>query len=425
MASPGADDGDELSVPHQRGASVAIGALTALIVGAAALVLGIVPWEQVGVTLVAVLAVLGLGFVYTRSLAHAAVGARARLVAAIAMVGFAPVIGHAALRSLQTPFGAYGGDPREATASVMVALMCFASACSAAWWTAMRPRPRLFTTVRHVGMASVAGCTALLIYAGIDAHRSPTVSRYVDELPLVAALPSQVSGPSFSEVRPRASDVGAEGFALGKTCMGGTCYAHVRRDELVRTIGPPLRDTSDLRLHHDALADSIVLVANDRIIATMDAQLRHWDWTIPSASTLATSVSAPRSFLGLGLVALFGAALFIAWRRQLYQRLAAIAGARDATIADNGWLLLDDGTPRRLIDTDLEAGPAVVIGSAARPAAGYRSDRGIGSLSLTRGIRHELIAQLSLDLVTADAIVLSWVLALSAPLVVAAVLGLL
>ena len=48
------DDGEELSVPRQRGASVAIGALTALIIGAAALVLGIVPWAHVGVSLIAV-----------------------------------------------------------------------------------------------------------------------------------------------------------------------------------------------------------------------------------------------------------------------------------------------------------------------------------------------------------------------------------
>lgn len=425
MANPAADDGEELSVPHQRGASVAIGALTALIVGAAALVLGIVPWEQAGATVAAVLAVLGLGFVYTRSLAHAAVGSRARLVAAIAMVGFAPVIGHAALRALMTPFGAYASDPREATASVLVALMCFASACSAAWWTAARPRPRLFSLVRHVGLASVAGCTALLLYAGIDAHRSPTVSHYLDELPLVASLPSGMASATFSEVRPRPSDVGEQGFALGKTCMSGMCYAHVRRDELVRTIGPPLLESSDLRLHHDSAADSIVLVANDRIIATMDAQLRHWDWTIPSASSLAASVSPPRSFMGLAMIALFGATLFIAWRRQLHRRISAIAGARDATIADNGWLLLDDGTPRRLIDPDLEAGPAVVIGHEAHSAGGYRGDRGIGALSLTRGIRRELIAKLSVEVVTADAIVLSWVLALSAPLAVAAFIGLL
>ena len=46
--------------PSQVGASLGIGALSGLLVAAAALVLGIVPWFQLGPALVTVLVVLSL-----------------------------------------------------------------------------------------------------------------------------------------------------------------------------------------------------------------------------------------------------------------------------------------------------------------------------------------------------------------------------
>jgi hypothetical protein len=347
------------------------------------------------------------------------------LVAAIATAGFAPVVGHAALRSLETPFDArIVGDLADATAAVLVALLCFASACSVAWWMGARRRPRSAAIVRAVALSSVAGCAALVGYAAITSRIAPSPAAYAEALPMVAWLPSSdATAAGFFEERPLASPVG-DGFGLGRTCIARGCFAHVQRGANVRTIGPRLGRGAALSLHHDSRAARVVLVADGRIIATMDAALETIDWTMPSAATVAAQVSLPRSFIGLALAALFGALIAMSWRRRLHSELRSVVGAREVMAEGNGWLFLDDGTPRRTNDLDLDSGPMVLIQPDAR-GAGYRGERYEAPLSLRRGVRRVLIEQLSIDVETADAIIISWVLALSAPLLVAATIRLL
>ena len=419
-------DKEDLSVPLQGGTSVAMGVLTALIVGAASLVLDIVPWQQLGISLTAVLSVFGLGFIYTRSLASATVGSRGRLVAAIAMVGFAPVIGHAALRALDRPISAATGpDPADVAAAALMALLCFVLACSVAWRFAARPHPKMASVGRAVTLATVVASVLLTVVTAIHVRGRPSVTTYADGLPMVASLPStQAEVRGFSEVRPLATEVSDGTFALGRTCIGSGCYVHVRRGEIVRTIGPRLERRAALRLHHDPAATTVVLVADDQVIASMDDSLDNMGWTILSAASIGAHVSPPSSFIGLALIAMLGAVLALMWRRSLRRNIGLLERARDGFVGGNGWLLCEDGRPRRVLDSDVDDGPVIVIDGSEQRACAYRGDRGDSPIRLRHGVRRVLIDRLLLDVAMVDAMTCSGVLALSAPLVVAAAVGL-
>ena len=235
--------------PSQVGASLGIGALSGLLVAAAALVLGIVPWYELGPALATVLVVLALAYSYLSSLSANALGARGRMAAALALVGFAPVLGHAALRTLQTPlFGQPVRGAAEATSGVLVALLCLSAGGAAAWWWATRRRAPRGRVLHGFAVVAVAACGVLVSCAVWDARRMPSPETYTASLPLVASLPPGEPIAAFSEVRPSARQVNDRGFALGRTCITGKCFVHVRRGDHVRGLGPRLALAVELGL---------------------------------------------------------------------------------------------------------------------------------------------------------------------------------
>ena len=410
--------------PSQVGASLGIGALSGLLVAAAALVLGIVPWFELGPALATVLVVLALAYSYLSSLSASALGARGRMAAALALVGFAPVLGHAALRTLQTPlFGQPVRGAAEATSGVLVALLCLSAAGAAAWWWATRRRAPRGRVMHGVALAAVAACGALVFCAMWDARRMPSPETYTASLPMVASLPPGEPVSSFSEVRPRASEVNELGFALGRTCIGRKCFVHVRHREHVRGLGPRLDQTAELRLHHDQTAHTLVLVADGEAVAATAASLDRFEWSVPSPLSIAEHVSPPRSFIALAAIALLGAFLALFWRRRLSHHLELVAAGRAGVIDAHGWAHPDDGAPARRVGREHEEGPVVMLGGRAEPSP-YRGARD-RRYDILRGPRRAVMARLRLAVATADAAVCGWVLALSAPLAVAVMLGLL
>jgi hypothetical protein len=411
--------------PSQVGASLGIGALSGLLLAAAALVLGIVPWYELGPALATVLVVLALAFAYLTSLSANALGRRGRMAAALALVGFAPVLGHFALRTLQTPlFAQPVRGAAEATSGVLVALLCMSAAGAAAWWWATRRRAPRGPWLHAGALAAVGACGALVACAAFDARRLPAPETYTDSLPLVASLPGEESREAFSEVRPRAYELDAKAFALGRSCIAGKCFVHVRRSDHVRGLGPRVDQSADLSLHLDDEAETIVLVADGRAVAVASSALDRWDWSVPSPASIAARVSPPRSFIALAVVALLGALLGLSWRRRLTQRLELVSAGRGGVIDAFGWAHPDDGTPPHRVGRLVEAGPVVLLGKHPRASA-YRGGRRDERVPIERGPRRAVMAQLRLAAATADAAICGWVLALSAPLAVAALIGLL
>jgi hypothetical protein len=413
-------------VPTQAGMSLAMGALSGLLVAASALVIGIVPWFEVAPALLSVLVVLGLAYLYLKSLSASTLGPRGRLAAALALVGFAPVIGHAAERSLMLPLLS-GSAPAmvDAVGVVLVALLCLSTASAVAWWWASRRRAPRGRFVHYLALASVASCAGLVACAAADASHTPPPETYAESLPVVATLDVAMNSQGFSEVRPARGDVSSSGYAIGRTCLTGRCFAHVRHFDRVQPIGPLLPQGAALALHHDELAGSVVLAADGKAVATMNASLAGWDWVVPSPAALAAQLSPPRSFIALAVIALLGAVLVLAWRRRLSARLSSVSQGRVGVVDESGWAHLDDGTPPWRIQGDVACGPVVMVEEAFAPAAAYRGARRERRVVIHRGPRRAAIARLRLAVATADAAVCSWVIALSAPLIVAALVGLL
>ncbi|MEZ4438421.1 MAG: hypothetical protein R3B72_05005 [Polyangiaceae bacterium] len=409
--------------------------MSALLVAAAALVVGIVPWYELLPALASVLVVVGLAYSYLASLSSVALGERGRLAAAAALVGFAPVVGLAAQRALESPLmGAPLRSMSDATRVVLVALLGLSAAGVVAfWWATRRRAPR--TRVMHaVAQVAVVSCGALVLCALVDARGTPSPETYADSLPMVASLEGDLSGSRFAELRPRLDELGAAGFALGRTCTpspdgksGGKCFVHVRRGERVRTIGPLIERTAALRLHRDDAAQKVVLVANGLAVAAMDAKLEHLDWADLTAVAIAGSVSAPRSFIALALTSLVGALMLLARRRQLERRLALVAAGRAGTVDASGWAHLEDGSGARRLGQDVAEGPVVLVESTSTAppgrSAAYRSHDDT-VLTIHRGARSALMTELRVAVTTADVTALSVVVVLSTPLVVAALLGL-
>lgn len=417
---------EEIEVaPSQVGASLGIGALSGLLVAAAALVLGIVPWYELGPALATVLVVLALAYSYLSSLSANALGARGRMAAALALVGFAPVLGHAALRTLQTPlFAQPVRGAAEATSGVLVALLCLSTAGAAAWWWATRRRAPRGRVLHVTALTAVVACSALLLCAVVDARRMPSPETYTTSLPVVASLPGAEPVASFSEVRPQPHEINDQGFALGRTCVGGRCFVHVRGGDRVRGIGPRIEQQASLQLLRDEAAKSLVLVADGQAVAATAETLDRWDWSVPSPASIAARVSPPRSFIGLAVVALLGAFLALSWRRRLSQRLELVADGRSGFIDAFGWAHPDDGSPPRRVGRSHDEGPVVFMGRSPRASA-YRGDHQEHRITIEPGPRRAVMAHLRLAVATADAAICGWVLALSAPLAVAVLLGLL
>ena len=410
--------------PSQVGASLGIGALSGLLVAAAALVLGIVPWYELGPALATVLVVLALAYSYLSSLSANALGARGRMAAALALVGFAPVLGHAALRTLQTPlFAQPVRGAAEATSGVLVALLCLSAGGAAAWWWATRRRAPRGRLLHGFALAAVAACGVLVSCAVWDARRLPSPETYAATLPMVASLPAGEPVATFSEVRPSARQVNEQGFALGRTCIAGKCFVHVRRGDHVRGLGPRLAQTAALQLHHDPTARTLVLVADGAAVAATPASLDRFEWDVPSPLTIAAYVSPPRSFIALAAVALLGAIFALFYRRRLTHHLALVAAGRPSVIDAYGWAHPDDGAPPRRVGRHVEEGPVVLLGEGAEPTP-YRGESDRQRYDIQRGPRRAVMARLRLAVATADAAVCGWVIALTAPLAVAVLLGL-
>src|SRR5690606_9777794 len=150
------------------------------------------------------------------------------------------------------------------------------------------------------------------------------------EAPRLAELPPLDDG-SEGYVEQRADRRGDASIELGRSCIGGSCFALVRSGTAVRSIGPRFSRAARVELYAPD-EGHLLLAANGHAIAVAPTALSDGSrWTTPTAS-LAARTALPLSFVALAMLGVAAAVLGMARRYHLGRRLRALAGAGE------GWV---------------------------------------------------------------------------------------
>ncbi len=146
-------------------------------------------------------------------------------------------------------------------------------------------------------------------------------------------------------------------------------------------------------------------------------------WTAPTAAT-AARMHMPESFGALAIAGLVGGLLVLVSRWRLRRQLALVAGARAGLLRGNGWLEVEgERAPRRALP-QVDPGPVLLFDLGRRDAHAYRGERRDEQPAAVTGTRQGLSEQLGDRIATVNAMVLGWVVPLSAPAAVGAALAL-
>ncbi len=400
-----------------------LGLLSALASVAAAASALAIQWHQIIAPLVTSAVALTLGFLIARFILGFVVESRRTLLAALTMIGFAPLLGSAASQAFSDSALGTTLSPARIAGVVALAIPCFVVVGAIARSLLRWQRRRLERVLSSGVVASVIGCLLLVGHAGLDALG---VYSAVDPAPRqVASLaPAPLEDGSFLEEHPDRNDPVASPFALGRCCIGDVCFAYVRHRAAARVIGPRFPQDATLDLLHSDQRGELILMADGHMIAVAADDLVEGVWTAPTAAT-AARMHTPASFGALAIAALCGAALVLAWRYRLRRKLCVLAVARAGRLRENGWLELEgDAVPRRSLH-EIEPGPVLLTDHGPRDTHAYRGDCGDGEVSIWCGTRQALTVALGDQIATANALILGWVVSLSAPLAVGTALALL
>ena len=347
-------------------------------------------WESVSTTLIVVALLLVLGFAAASFTLRGCPASRRKRVAALTLLGFVPLLAVEARRALGEPLPA--GSEAEATlAAVALALPSFTAVGGLAWHAASASSTGLQRFVRAVSLAAATGCVALVAlgWYGLPQHG---MLRVAELAPLAAG--------DEGFVEQRAAD---DPFDLGRSCIGGSCFAYVRSGGAVRSIGPRFaRDARVTLLAPDA--DHLVLSANGRPIAVAPVVLD--DETLGSRpdAAFAARTSLPLSFLALAALGLGVAGLGLLYRRRVGRKLASVAAAQQAWLLDNGWLALESGAHHRSSLHNLAPGPVLLEQPPqSRPYRGAEQDDAPRAVV---GTRQQLVGQLTDLRTSVDALLL-------------------
>jgi hypothetical protein len=414
-------------LPVARGSSLGLawvlGLLTALASVGAAIVVLAIQWHRIVTPLVLSAVALTVGFLVARFVLGFITEQGRSLVAALTMVGFAPLLGSAASQAFSdSAFGVALTTPRIAGA-VALAIPCFVVVGALAKSLASGRRGPLDRLLSSGALLALAGACLLaghgvLEAAGAFSVVGPTPSR-------VAVMPpALLDDGRFFEQHPGDAEAGSGPFSLGRCCISHRCFAYVRHGATTGVIGPTFPQSATVELLHSDSWGEIILMADGRMIAVASEDLTAEAWTLPSAAT-AARMHVPKSFGALAAAGFFGALLMLAWRFRLSRGLATLAAARVGQMRSNGWLEVEgDCAPRRSL-WQLEPGPVLLTDLGDRRTNAYRGDCGDGEVALVAGTRHALTLDLTDRIGTVNAMILGWAVPLSAPAAVGVGLALL
>ena len=396
------------------GLALGLGLLTALAsIGAAAAALSI-QWQHPVTPVLVSVATLGLGFVVARFILGFVVAERRSAVAALTLVGVAPLLGSAAAHQLLSGAALGTGLGTARVASVVaLAISGFLVVGVLAASLARRLEARFGVVVRVAAVAAAVGCVALLGHVGaarlgIYAAASPAPRQ------VATMAAAEVRDGRFFEEVPAVGQSGASLFSLGRCCVGNRCFAYVRHGETVRVIGPRFAQGARIELLHSAWRNELTLLADGRLLAVASDDLANGEWTEPTAAT-AARLHLPASFALLALAGLGGALLLWAGGFGLRRKLGRVVAARAGLARGNGWLEVEgDGTPRRAL-CEVEPGPVLLLDETRADAHAYRGDCRDQTLNLVAGRREPLAHQLRQRIATADALIVGWTVPLCAP----------
>ncbi len=414
-------------LPVARGPSLGLGwglgLLTALASVAAAISVLSIQWHGIITSVVLSAAALTVGFLAARFVLGFIIDQRRSLVAGLTMLGFAPLLASAASQAFADSALRSTLSPPRIAGAVALAIPCFVvvGALARSLSNGQRRRSdRVLSTgalLALVGSLLLAG-QAWLDRVGVFSAVGPTPSR------VAVMQPALLGDGRFFEQRPNEADLVASSFSLGRCCIGNRCFAYVGHAAAVRVIGPTFPQEATVELLHSDQRSELILMADGHMIAVAADDLAAGAWTVPTAAT-AARMHVPRSFGVLAAVAFFGALLMLAWRFRLSRGLAKLVAARAGLLRSNGWLEVEgDWAPRRSL-WQVEPGPVLLTDSSERHSNAYRGDCGDREVALVAGTRQALTLELGDRIATANALILGWVVPLSAPAAAAAALALL
>jgi hypothetical protein len=227
---------------------------------------------------------------------------------------------------------------------------------------------------------------------------------------LVELPPMAESGGRFSE--ERAADAT---FALGRTCIGHRCLAHITRAGVPRSFGPDFDQGAGVRLLHSPARHLFMLEAGGRALAVGDDAPSAWDWREPSTLDTGRLLSALPGLAAMAAFGLFAAVLALGLRSLVARRLASVRVAREGRV-EGGWLRLGDAQPPTRVATSHEGPVLADFGAEGRAAQPYRGDAHEAAPELIMGERDALAHALEKKIDTLDATAVGLATCFSAPL---------
>jgi hypothetical protein len=374
-------------------------------------------------------------------LARPLAGARAPVVAALAVAALAPFLLLGSLDALSDPL-LHSDTMRCGTSRLMfeqsVVLMLLPVGVAAAFGAllvASRPRPRVDRGLRWFGQGLGLACAILLAAALVRAVRFPAADDYVRSLPVVArvraasGVPTKVDFPAGNptgEVGPaEVYDDRVEGVTLRRTCFDQGC-----RSALVTPGTPP----ATIRLGHtNGEAQRELLVRRD---AAHDLWVVEGSWPQPflgadlhdgdvTVRGVASAVSPARGWLLGAAAGLLVAGLAMVRRRQVAAFLPLVRAGREGVLEANGLVTLTDGDLPLPVapGPSLAAGPVVVLPAPLVTGGTYRGEGPPREARVLCGTRDALLASVQDRLAHLDALTVTFLLLLCAPLLACAVVG--
>jgi hypothetical protein len=262
------------------------------------------------------------------------------------------------------------------------------------------------------------GASVLLVGAGVwRSSRHADIDVYLESLPVVATIPPSIGDVTITLPPPAGT------FLARRACEGEQCNFALGRDPLQM----PARMTAYLGSETSAPiavkvtpTGQIILEANGRRVAFAEVG---GELTPTSVTTRDVAVAAapPRGWLVGGFLGLVIAATLSMRRRRERALLTQLLAARTGHRTPTGWVEIDDGTsPFR--DDKLPVGPVTILGLDINTAA-YRG--GAPAPAVLAGAREALVFAARERVSSFEAMTLGVLCLLVAPLVSAALLGLL
>ena len=369
------------------------------------------------------------------------VGPRGKVVAALALLAFVPLVMGAALARIDAPVVWWWWGARVEAAGSDAALRFYGAGMLgglAAMSVAARPWPSFERGLAVAAPAifgagvMLAGCASVRSMVSTDPARFVASIDFVGSVPRGSSDNTSMAGASDSHELRAANGVRvrrhcyARSDAILPSAPAFLCSVDVTMNDgrTPATASFDVGDSSTLTLWHDAADGVFVLDEDGRRARAFDDS--GTPVSIPMRA-VAHRLAPPRAWTLIALAGLFSAAVAL-WLARLAERTAtAIAGGTPGTYDGAGWIHIAGDAPlRKPEDASVPAGPVVVIaGSVAEvPTSAYRLDPSRPPASIIVGAKADILARLRNAASERRAFAVVAVALTSAPLIAALVRGL-